>query len=37
LNDKQTQLALKLILLAFVRTCELRGVEWSEFDFDKSE
>lgn len=33
----QTKLALKLLLLTFVRTVELRGAEWSEIDFDKAE
>ncbi len=33
----QTQLALKFLLLTFVRTGELRGAEWSEIDFDKAE
>ena len=32
----QTKLAMKLLLLTFVRTGELRGAEWSEIDFDKS-
>ena len=33
----QTQLALKLLLLTFVRTTELRGAEWTEIDMAKSE
>jgi integrase len=33
----QTQLALKFLLLTFVRTSELRGAEWAEMNFDKSE
>lgn len=33
----QTKLALKFLLLTFVRTGELRGAEWSEIDFDKAE
>jgi integrase len=33
----QTQLALKLLLLTFVRTVELRGAQWKEIDFDKAE
>lgn len=33
----QTKLALKFILLTFVRTGELRGAEWSEINFDKAE
>lgn len=31
---KLTQLALKLLVLTFVRPGELRGAEWSEFDWD---
>jgi integrase len=33
----QTQLALKLLLLTFVRTVELRGAQWKEIDFNKAE
>ena len=33
----QTKLALKLLLLTFVRTVELRGATWSEFDLNKAE
>jgi integrase len=33
----QTQLALKFLLLTFVRTSELRGAEWAEINFDKAE
>jgi len=33
----QTQLALKFLLLTFVRTSELRGAVWTEIDFDKAE
>ncbi len=33
----QTKLALKMLLLTFVRTTELRGMEWSEIDWDKAE
>lgn len=32
-----TRLAIKLLLLTFVRTGELRGARWSEFDLDKRE
>jgi integrase len=32
-----TQIAMKLLLLTFVRTGELRGAEWSEIDFDRAE
>lgn len=31
-----TRLALKLLALTFVRTTELRGAEWSEFDLDNA-
>ena len=33
----QTQLALRFLLLTYVRTIELRGAEWPEIDFDKAE
>jgi len=33
----QTKLALRLLMLTFVRTTELRGAEWSEVDLDKAE
>jgi integrase len=33
----QTKLALKFLLLTFVRTGELRGAEWAEIDLDKAE
>ena len=32
-----TKLALRLLLLTFVRTTELRAAEWKEIDFDKAE
>ena len=32
-----TRLALKLLVLTFVRTGELRAAKWTEFDFDKRE
>ena len=32
---KVTQLAMRLLLLTFVRTVELRGARWDEFDLDK--
>lgn len=32
-----TKLALRLLLLTFVRTTELRMAEWTEIDFDKAE
>lgn len=34
IGDRQTQRALQLLALTFVRTKELIGAEWSEFDFD---
>lgn len=36
-GSRQTKLALRFLLLTFVRTGELRGAEWSEVDFDKAE
>lgn len=36
-GDPQTKLALKLLLLTFVRTTELRGALWQEVNFDKAE
>ena len=33
----QTKLALRFLLLTFVRTTELRAAEWTEVDFDKAE
>ena len=33
----QTKLALRLLLLTFVRTSELRGAQWPEIDWDKAE
>ena len=33
----QTKLALRLLLLTYVRTTELRAAEWKEVDFDKAE
>ena len=33
----QTKLALRLLLLTFVRTNELRGAQWAEIDWDKAE
>lgn len=34
---RTTVIALRLLLLTFVRTGELRAAEWSEFDFDTAE
>jgi integrase len=36
-GDPQTKLALKLLLLTFVRTTELRGALWQEINFDNAE
>ncbi len=36
-GDPQTKLALKLMLLTFVRTGELRGAKWEEIDLEKAE
>lgn len=36
-GNKQTQLALQLIILTFVRTGELRGATWDEIHWDKKE
>lgn len=33
----QTRLALRLLLLTFVRTTELRAAQWNEIDWDKAE
>ncbi len=36
-GELQTKLALRLLLLTFVRTTELRAAEWTEIDWDKGE
>jgi integrase len=36
-GDRQTMLAVKLLMLTFVRTTELRGAEWAEIDLAKAE
>jgi integrase len=36
-GDPQTKLALRLLILTFVRTTELRAAEWAEIDWPKSE
>ena len=36
-GELQTKLALKFLLLTFVRTGELRGARWEEIDFEKKE
>ena len=35
-GDLQTKLGLKLLILVFVRTGELRGAKWAEIDFNTS-
>jgi integrase len=36
-GDLQTKLALKLLILTFTRSGEIRGASWEEFDFEKRE
>ena len=36
-GDLQTKLALKLLILTFVRTGELRGAKWEEIDVEKAQ
>ena len=36
-GEELTKLAVKLIILTFVRTIELRGAKWQEFKIDKQE
>jgi integrase len=36
-GNVHTKLALRLLLLTFVRTNELRGAQWTEIDWDKAE
>jgi integrase len=36
-GQRQTVLALRLLVLTFVRTLELRGARWEEFDFEAAE
>jgi integrase len=36
-GQPQTKLAMRLLLLTFVRTGELRGAEWPEFELDKAQ
>ena len=36
-GDLQTKIGLKLMLLTFVRTTELRGARWEEFNLEKQE
>jgi integrase len=35
-GDRQTQLALRFLMLTFVRTKEMRMAEWREFDLDRA-
>jgi integrase len=36
-GERTTVIALRLLMLTFVRSVELRGAEWSEFDLDRAE
>lgn len=36
-GNRTTAIALRLLLLTFVRTVEMRKAEWNEFNFDQSE
>jgi len=36
-GDPVTRIGLKLVMLTFVRSGELRGARWGEFDFDQKE
>lgn len=36
-GNRTTAIALRLLLLTFVRTVEMRKAEWTEFNFDQSE
>jgi len=36
-GNRTTAIALRLLLLTFVRTVEMRKAEWSEFNFDQPE
>jgi integrase len=36
-GERRTVIALRLLMLTFVRSGELRGAEWSEFDLDRAE
>jgi integrase len=36
-GEPQTKLALRLLLLTFVRTTELRAAQWAEIEWDKTE
>ena len=35
-GDRQTRIAVRFTLLTFVRTGEIRGAQWHEFDFNKN-
>jgi integrase len=36
-GERMTVIALRLLMLTFVRSVELRGSEWTEFDLDRAE
>ena len=36
-GHRQTKLAMRLLVLTFVRTGELRGAQWSEFELEKEQ
>ncbi len=36
-GDHRTRIALRLVVLTFIRTIELRAARWSEFDLDQEE
>lgn len=36
-GEPQTKIALQMLVLTFVRTAELRGMKWSELNFDTAE
>jgi integrase len=36
-GERSTVIALRLLMLTFVRSVELRGAEWSEFDLEQAE
>jgi integrase len=36
-GEEMTKIAMRLLLLTFVRSAELRGAEWSEVDLDRAE
>lgn len=36
-GEEQTKIALKILVLTFVRTAELRGMKWNELNFDTAQ